>query len=351
LGEELSQRHFHEAVLQELGNQDVKRLKRTSSRDLKKEYKETLAKIGIEFQHVTEKPLTQGESSNFVYPVFETHLGYEIYKPYTSTSHNSLIWYLNRIRDTLRQLGFLSSFAEIYVADDMSDLRKELGFPRIDVSSPDRPPIATSVSSREDGTPWPVLMCEFHREPVPLHQCLLHEISHLMVHYTWGLETIYSKGNIQHVLAARLLAETYAHKLPTEILGAQYLYSSILLARFGQIRRPPARVSQDLQHRKGMTSMTPGYFLATFPWVASGKGGQLDGAPVPTLLETIRENWGKEFQQLADALMPIVGRTYQNGILVEEDLNEASRLLGSSGPCGLAFELHVGQIMNWLEEE
>ncbi len=341
-GGEITRRDFHIAVLKEIAGWSDTELQNATDNDIRDAYIATLEAKGIKFIHLDREAPSTEEAGIFWYPLFPTETRFVPY--HKETSDRQLKQRLKEIYDVLTKMGFLSSYKAIYVTDDLARLRGELGMPDFDVLSLGAPTVGSSFDYFE-GSPHPILMMEVTPVPIPLHYCLLHEITHLLIHYAWDLQKIYDQKDLRRILAARLLAETYAHLLPTTVLGAQYLLSSIIVAAV-QGRAYP---SGEQSIRETAPTEEARQFLALFPWVAAARAraATTKGAG-DTLLETIaNQAWSPRLKNLAESLQPIINNVYKTGN-IEKDLDEVSRLLGTSGPCGILFHLHL--LQRWMEQ-
>lgn len=340
-GIQLTQRDFQETILRELGGLGSAQLEKMGEKQIKRLYIELLKEMGVVFEHVEETHVFPTSEDVFRYPLFPTqsrHIRFD------TDYEQEIVDLLERTHSILLKVGFLSSYARVYVTDNLRKLCLELGFPVLDIHWSDHPAIATCFPRSKRGKfPLPILMLEYTPMPLPLYPCILHEILHLLVYYAWDLQSVFKSSHgvdLVKLIAASLLAETVVHSLATTVLGSEYLFSAIFIAIFQNSGRFAWDLSEEPPIKERLQAeVDPAQtFLATFPWIsAAERAATLEP---PSLFSRIRGMWSDEQKKCAKLLQPITDTVYETARLDPTSLEKATKLLGPTGPCGGVFLLH-----------
>lgn len=334
-GTELHASQIQAAVFREfIPEMDVSDLPR---RELAALYVSTLRDNGACYQKVVETDplpdLTQGDCSVF-FPRFETDFRFVAYG--SRSNIESMRKLCRRTAVLLDQMGTGPAFSRVYVTDDMKKLAEKLGIPR-PLALPDgHALIASAFPKGKGGIGLPILLIHSDIGLVALHAALMHEVMHVFLHHSWQLDKLYQSFNpIDHV-APQLLCESFAHMMATKNLGAEYLFTSLLLSiPPGKQRRGlPEMESEDLHWLEG-DDLRAWIFLASFPWVAAS--WVLDEQTPPTIIQKVKLLWDSDTAELADRLKPILLSVFETASVSSSTYNQIRDLLGTQGPCGEIF--------------
>lgn len=337
-GEVLQRRQLHRAIVEEFGLLKEDR-NHVTDEDLKGLYLDVLRSCGIYVKRVGEEDskVIVPDGYSTVYPVFnQTRSFIQCYdRARPKETENRLRELEKKVRHELETMGFLDSYARIYVTDDMWRLCKDLDFLILSIDVGDHPAIGTQVVRSLSGEfPMPILLVEWRDRPLPLTACLLHEVLHVVTEYAWDLDVIRDREILTEWLGVSLLVEAFIHSTAASILGRAYLATAVSLLQFHDGEQGGVR--EGLGENEEVTS----FFLATFPWVAAVRLWTPESGEDAWWARVARA-WPPEMYQLAGKLQILVEDLYRHAVLSSEMVEQVSQLLSASEMGGSRFREYI----------